>query len=150
MSRKARDFARLNPLALPPSARDQEIDDFLSNPICSRQEVDRPRTPSRATTPKLGQNRGYDWDSEIRRISSKYAQRRVKLPPQHRARGIPDIARREMIQESMARGIYEEEEEVHEEEEETMVVYPTRKNERPNIRIDPGILKVPKSLTRYG
>ena len=146
MSRKGRDFARLNPLALPPSARDQEIDDFLSNPICSRQGVDRPRTPSRAATPKTDK---YDWDSEIRRISSRYAQRRVKMPPPHRARGIPDIVRREMIQESLARGVYEEEEEVHEEEE-MLVVYPTRKNEKPNIRVDPGILKVPKSLTRYG
>ena len=156
MARRAKDFSRLSPLSLSTSAKDDEIDDFLNNPIDSRFDVDRPRTPSRAVTPKAAKQQpgaNFDWDSQLRKISSKYAQRRVgtRNPAPPKQRGLPDIAKREIILENRTLGIFDdEEEESQPEEEETTIVFPTRKNERPNIRVDPGILKAPRSTTRYG
>ena len=150
------------------SPEDQEIDDFLRNPIDSRQieksTFESPRSaPSRREKPTARQiiqlgieinTANFDWDSQIKRISSRYAQRRnlhVKKPA--RARRLPDIVKREiMLERKMSslmpsQGESKEEEEWLEEEE--TVVYPLRKDQIPNIRSGPGILKAPKCKRRF-
>jgi hypothetical protein len=83
----------------------------------------------------------FDWDSSIRRISDKIAEKRRSRPV---SRGLPNIALREMElerQKAQSRHLRVRESDDSQEH----VVLPLRKNEMPNIRKDlSGLLKAPR------
>jgi hypothetical protein len=157
--RKKGRMANLNPLELP---EDPEVDDFidrfLSMPVDSRvpdTEIDplpeqifkKPPQKAGVTKPLYVVNTiTFDWDSSIRRISSKLGERKERTRPV--SRGIPDIARREIELEKRKKmgshlKILEWDDSRRRE------VFPMRKNEMPNIRKDiAGLLKVPRFGTR--
>jgi hypothetical protein len=137
-------FTRLNPLQLPPATDvDLMIDEFLKLPVDSRIEeiTELGESPLRAIPnqpmrPSTGfHNVTFDWDTSIRTISVKAARsRRRPISP-----GFPDIALREIeIEQRELRRLRLEP------RDETSIyaqVFPLRKNEIPNVRHDPGILR---------
>lgn len=146
---------------------DHEINNFLRTPIDSRLGHRNLRAAPKITSPKvkppvnrIKTNMGvqihtvnFDWDSQIQKLSTKFSNKtrgQAGRTSKLRIRGLPDIAKREIIMENIKFGRVEEDYCVdpYPEEEET-IVFPLRKNEIPNIRADPGILRPPKRKTRY-
>lgn len=146
---------------------DNEIDNFLRTPIDSRLGNRNSRPTPKITSPNLKSpvhrlrttmrfnmhTVNFDWDSQIHRLSTKFSNKKksqLAHPTKTKIRGLPDIAKREIILENQKLGRFEDsyqEEDFPEEEE--APVFPLRKNEIPNIRVDPGILRPPKRKTRY-
>jgi hypothetical protein len=145
-------LADLNPLQLPEhNDADDLIGEFLQQPVDSRFEgssrlSDEPLphvpvspTRRRAARPKTAAKQVvFDWDSSIRTISDKYLRER----PRARNAGLPDIARREMASEEVERRRRYFRLELPDDDGAGLRrVFPLRKNEIPNVRIDPGILR---------
>jgi hypothetical protein len=148
-------LADLNPLLLPRHIEvDDLIDEFLQRPVDSRLDASPRRSdvalPGESPSPtgrpvprtRTSLNRVvFDWDSSIRQISDRYLRER----PLARTAGLPDIARREIMQEEMERRRrYFRLEQAEDDAARARQVFPLRKDEIPNVRADPGILRPQK------
>jgi hypothetical protein len=132
------------------------VESFLATPIDSRWDYDSPdpsardAPPSPIRRPPRGPVRvhhvAFDWDTSVRQITDRLIRPRAVT----RNGGLPDIAKREIKQEIEARRRVRRCPEWFAEAAgpETLVL-PSRKNEIPNVRKDPGILRPSRKRHRF-
>lgn len=148
-----------NLFALPDTtAVDENIDNFLKTPIDSRStntDTDFVNPPSlnlnnitkaTTTTSRTVNTVTFDWDSTITKITGKIKPKTPKSAK--RVSGLPDIARREKERDEEVKNRYTLEQ-VVEERPDPQIVYPLRKDEKPNLRHFPELVPKRKKVRRF-
>lgn len=149
----------MNLFALPESTDiDDNIDNFLKTPIDSRSTDTNTDFTNRQTNSAIANTRAppqktivntvnFDWESSICKITKKIIPKTPKSSKRV-VSGLPDIARREKEKDEEHRIKYTLEH-VIEERPEVQIVFPLRKNEKPNLRHFPELVPKRKKVRRF-